>query len=448
MKRRLSSIYWLGTLVTLVMALAAIAVAAKLKIDDARDNLTTMLNAASKWTLDSNEDLQTLVDEIAGVSPPMRVTFLLDPGLILADSAGEADAMVNHGNDREILQARREGIGHDMRVSLSDAAFTLYMAKRLSPQLILRVSYPVLEIARWLMVYGAAVLVLFLILYGIQRRVIARFAADQQRQMEDVQRLLDGEVGAVEAVFPELQPSLDAIAYRVRRLHDDHDEVVRTMKLRSDFVANASHELRSPLTSVRGFTEMLQEGLADTPEERALCLETIRGECDRMLQVIEDILMLSKAEQQAVSPAEPLDVLPVASEVARALQPRADKKQICLVLEGDARIRAESREVWEILYNLMDNAIRYGRPQGHVWVRMAGSRIEVADDGIGIEAAHLGELFEPFYRVDETRGEDQGGTGLGLSIIKAIVQRRGGVISVESRPEAGACFKMSFEEER
>ena len=447
MKRRLSSIYWLGTGITLLMALVAIAVAAKLKIDDTRSNLTAMLNAASRWTLDSNDELQTLADEISGVSPPMRVTFLLDSGLILADSAQDVDPVVNHGRDREILQARRGGIGHDLRISAADATFTLHMAKRLSPQLILRVSYPVLEIARWLLVYGVAVLLLFLVLYQIQRHVIARFASDQQRQMEDVQRLMDGEVDTVEAVFPELQPSLDAIAYRIRRLHNDYDEIVKTMQLRSDFVANASHELRSPLTSVRGFAEMLQEGLADTPEEQALCLETIRSECDRMLQVIEDILMLSKAEQKTEALPEPLNVLPIVMEVKRALEPRAGKKQICLMTEGNARVRAENREIWEILYNLMDNAIRYTKPRGHVWVRMSGSRIEVEDDGIGIEREHLGNLFEPFYRVDETRGEDQGGTGLGLSIVRAIVQRRGGTIDVESRPGVGTRFTLSFEGE-
>ncbi|MBQ3425384.1 MAG: hypothetical protein IJH38_09325, partial [Clostridia bacterium] len=446
MKRRLSSLYWLGIGITLFMAMVAIGVAAKLKIDDTRNNLAAMLNAASRWTLDSNEELQTLVDEIAGVSPGMRVTFLLDTGLTLADSAHSPEDALNHGADREISEARKGRIGQTVRYSPDEATFTMYMAKRLSPQLILRVSYPVLEIARALVVYGIAVLVLFLVLYWLQRRTISRLAADQLRQMEDVRRLLDGECEAVEAVFDELQPQLDAIAYRVRRLHDDYAEVTRTLQMRNDFVANASHELRSPLTSVRGFAEMLEEGLAQTPEEQALCIETIRSECDRMLEVIEDILHLSKAEQQKATAAAPTEVAPIAQEVVRALQPRADKARISLLTHGTARLPMEEREIWEVLYNLTDNAIRYGRPEGHVWIGMEAQRVRVADDGIGIAQEHLGRLFEPFYRVDEARRGEQSGTGLGLSIVRAVVQRRGGTISVESRQGEGTCFTITFGE--
>ncbi|MBR1584410.1 MAG: hypothetical protein IJ662_02590 [Clostridia bacterium] len=444
MKRRLQAIYWRGILIALAMAIAAIGVMVKLKIDDTRANLSALLHAASLWTLESNADLQQLADSIASVSPSTRVTFLMDTGLILADSRAGADRAANHYDDPEIVTARQGEVGRHLRLSGTDATYVLYMARRVAPQLILRVSYPVLEIAKIVTVYGVALLVLFFVLYQLQRRGIPRFARDQVRQMEDVRRLLDGEVDQVSAVFPEFQPALNAIAYRVERLRVDQEEIKRTLQLRSDFVANASHELRSPLTSVRGFAEMLEDGLADTPEERALCVSTIRDECDRMLAVIEDILRLSKAERPA-GQAEAIDALPVAGEVCRALTPQAAAKRMALRAEGRAKLPVPEKDLWEIVYNLVDNAIRYGREGGHVDVILAPGRIDVKDDGIGIAPEHQGHIFEQFYRVDDTRGAAPGGTGLGLSIVRALVERSGGAIRVESVPGVGSRFILTWE---
>lgn len=446
MSRRFQALYWQGILITLVMALAAIGVAAKLKIDDTRTHLTAMLQAASKWTLDSNDDLQSLADAISSTSPQIRVTFLLDSGLVLADSARDADPDADHYADREIAAARGGEVGRHLRISETSATLMLYVARRISPQLILRLSYPVFGIARALAVYGAGLLALFLVLFQLQRRGIARFVSDQRRQLDDIRRLLDGELEQVEAVFPEYQPSLDAIAYRVRRLKEDQREILRTMNLRSDFVANASHELRSPLTSVRGYAELLEEGMADTPEERELCLRTILGECDRMLAVIEDILRLSKAERDPKERAEPCAVAPVAEEVRRALQPRAAAGGIALSVEGEAELRVPEKDLWEVLYNLMDNAVRYGREGGSVKVALSEGTIAVEDDGIGIAPEHLPRVFEQFYRVDETRDAAPSGTGLGLSIVRAIAQRHGGCVRVESEAGKGSRFVVEFEE--
>ena len=447
MKRRLQNIYWRGIALTLVMAMAAIGVMVKMKTDDTRTNLNAVLHAASLWTLESNADLQELADSIASVSPPIRVTFLMDTGLILADSREDADRTVIHDKDPEIVAVRQGKIGRDFRLSATDAAFELYMARRVSPQLILRVSYPVLEVAELLAAYGVALLLLFFVLHRSQKRTISRFARELVQQMEEIRRLLDGEVDGVRAVFPEFQPTLDAIAYQVERLHEDHREILRTLRLRSDFVANASHELRSPLTSVRGFAEMLEEDMADTPQERALCVQMIRSECDRMLAVIEDILRLSKAEHQPASPAETVDVSAVAGEVCRSLAQRAAQKRISLHVEGDLRLTAWEKDLWEVLYNLVDNAIRYGREGGHVFVRLSPGRIEVEDDGIGIAPEHVNHVFEQFYRVDDARDAASGGTGLGLAIVRAIAERYHGSIRAESALGAGSRFILELGEE-
>ena len=267
MKRRLRHLYWTGIAITMVMATVAVAMMVKLKIDDSREALRSILQAASAWTMESTEDLQSMAESIASVSPPLRVTFLMEQGLVLADSEADALAMENHASRPEVQAALQGGIGESLRFSDTQAMLTLYAAMRISPALILRLSYPLWEIAGMLAMYGVGLLCLFLVLYILQRRTLGRFGKDLMLQMDEVRRLLEGDAGHSRAVFPELQPALDNISYLAKRLKDDLNEVSRTLTLRDDFVANASHELRSPLTSVMGFAEMLDEGMADSPEE-------------------------------------------------------------------------------------------------------------------------------------------------------------------------------------
>ena len=273
MKRRLRRLYWAGICVTMVMATLAVDVMAKIKVDDTRGNLRSILHAASAWTLESTEDLQSMAESIASVSPPLRVTFLMDQGLVLADSEEDPLRMENHASRPEVVQALAGGMGESVRFSDTQTMITIYAAMRISPVLILRLSYPLSEVVGLLALYGAGLLALFLGLYLFQRRALSRFAGDLMRQMDDVRALLEGDLTHAQAVFPELQPAMNNIAYLAGRLNQDLREVSRTLRLRDDFVANASHELRSPLTSVMGFAEMLGEDMAETPEERALCVE-------------------------------------------------------------------------------------------------------------------------------------------------------------------------------
>ena len=142
MKRRLRHLYWTGIAITMVMATVAVAMMVKLKIDDSREALRSILHAASAWTMESTEDLQSMAESIASVSPPLRVTFLMEQGLVLADSEADALAMENHASRPEVQAALQGGIGESLRFSDTQAMLTLYAAMRISPALILRLSYP------------------------------------------------------------------------------------------------------------------------------------------------------------------------------------------------------------------------------------------------------------------------------------------------------------------
>lgn len=449
MKQQLRKIYWRGIGITLLMAFIAICLASKVKIDDTREQLMALLEASSRWTLDSNEDLQSLADSIAGAAPAVRVTFLLDSGIVLADSQQSPDLNASPQNDPEILEARNGRVGRHLRMSPANTALVMYVAQRIAPQLILRLSYPVLAIARLLLTYSFFLLLLFLILNYLHRSSIARFVSSQSRQLEDIQALLDGQVSSIDAVFPEYQPLVQSISYRIRRLREDQQEIRRTLSLRETFIANASHELRSPLTSVRGYSEMLGEGLAETPEEQELCIQTIRSECDRMLNVIQDILLLSKAGREKAIPDRPAGILPIVREVQQALKPQALEKGIQLLTEaaGDPEVFIPDQDIWEILFNLCDNAIRYGRENGYVRFVIAPDQIRIEDNGIGIAAEVLPHIFEPFYRGDPSHSSEIPGTGLGLAIVHAIVDSFGGSIYAESPPAGGSTFTVNIPEE-
>ena len=443
MKKRLQRIYWLGILLTILVSSAVMALMMWIKISDIREDLQHTLSTASAWTVESNDDLADLARSIADVASPMRVTFLMHQGLVLADSEQTPSEMGNHADREEIIEALQSGQGESMRFSATKNEMTIYAAKRVSPQLILRLSYPIRELSTLILWYGTGLALLFVVLYIQQRRALSQVANSLVAQMDDVRRILEGDSAEPKAVFPELQPALNNIAYLANRMETDRQEILRTLNLRQDFVANASHELRSPLTSIMGFAEMLDEDLAESEEEKALCVQVIRSECARMHSVIEDILLLSRAGRQPESLVQ-VDAAAVAQEICRALTPRAEQRNIRLQTQGALTLTASEKDVWEILYNLADNAIRYGREGGYVLIQLHPDGFSVEDDGIGISPVHQSRIFEQFYRVDEARDSAVGGTGLGLSIVQAIVQRCGGTIHLQSEPGKGSTFTVKF----
>ncbi|MDO4741187.1 MAG: HAMP domain-containing sensor histidine kinase [Eubacteriales bacterium] len=447
MKKQLRRLYWIGVCCTLCVTMAAMGLLVVFRISDMSASLRSVLETASAWTMEVNSDLQTHADHIASVSPPIRVTFLMDSGLVLADSEEDAALMENHLRRPEIQRALKEPLGESLRLSDTQSIFMLYTAKRISPNLILRLGYPIEIITHALLFYCIGFVLLFAILNAVLRFALMRFSSSLQKQMDDIRRALEGDSSKPKAVFPELQPALDNIAYLAGRLNSDLAEVNRTLSLRNEFVANASHELRSPLTSVMGFAEMLDEGLAETPEERALCVQTIRSECRRMLDVVEDVLLLSRAERQQELVFSQVCVEKVAEEICRSLSPQAAQKNISLSVEGTMQLRAVEKDVWEILHNLTANAIRYGKNGGYAKILLSERAICVEDDGIGIAREHLPHLFEQFYRVDQSRDPSVRGTGLGLSIVRTLAERNGGCAQVESEPGKGSRFTVYFGKE-
>jgi two-component system phosphate regulon sensor histidine kinase PhoR len=234
---------------------------------------------------------------------------------------------------------------------------------------------------------------------------------------------------------------------------NDVTRIRRLETLRRDFVANVSHELKTPITSIKGFVETLQDGAIEERKEAARFLGIIARHADRLTAIIEDLLLLSRIEQERENGKLALQVLPVASAVgaaAQACEIRASERQIEIRVDcpPDLEARINRQLLEQALTNLIDNAIKYTDARD-TSIEVSAQRetgggvaIRVRDHGRGIAAHHIPRLFERFYRVDKGRSRAQGGTGLGLAIVKHIVQTHRGRIDVQSAPGQGSTFAI------
>ena len=232
----------------------------------------------------------------------------------------------------------------------------------------------------------------------------------------------------------------------------DVTDLRRLETIRTDFVANVSHELRTPVTAISIAAETLLGGALADPADAAEFVGVIDRHALRLRHLVDDLLDLSKLEAKGYRLAlADLDLGVVVAHTAALLEEPARRRRMTVTIEpmADLKIHADRRAVEQVVMNLLENAIKYAGEGAHVALRatMREGHVElaVADDGVGIPAAHLGRLFERFYRVDAGRSRELGGTGLGLSIVKHLVELMGGSIHVESEPARGACFTIRFQ---
>lgn len=234
---------------------------------------------------------------------------------------------------------------------------------------------------------------------------------------------------------------------------NDVTDLRRLERVRSDFVANVSHELKTPITSIKGFVETLLDGASEDPETSRRFLEIVAKQADRLNAIIEDLLTLSRIEQDESARdglLAPGALLPVIQSAAQLCAGTAGTKEIRLTIACSPQLRARINAplLEQGITNLIDNAIKYSDQGSEVRVEAADLgreiNITVIDQGCGIPDEHLPRLFERFYRVDKARSRQLGGTGLGLAIVKHIAQTHGGRIDVESRPGVGSTFRLSL----
>ena len=230
----------------------------------------------------------------------------------------------------------------------------------------------------------------------------------------------------------------------------DVTEQKKAERVRQEFSSNVSHELKTPLTSISGFAEMIQNGMVADPEKQREFGGLIYSEAQRLLTLIGDIMRLSQIEEcQEEKPAVSVNLFTLAKGVASSLKPLAEKSGVTLTAEGrNVSATGDMGMLHEMIYNLAENAVKYNRPGGKVVLRAEESSgravLTVSDTGIGIPREHQDRIFERFYRVDKSRSKQTGGTGLGLSIVKHIVEYHGGSIRLESTEGQGTVVTVTL----
>ena len=229
---------------------------------------------------------------------------------------------------------------------------------------------------------------------------------------------------------------------------EDIGEKERMELIRQTFTANVSHELKTPLTSISGYAEMIANGMAQPQDVQRFALR-IQSEATRMLALVSDIIQLSELDELGrAKHMEEVDLLELAHECADILSSTATLLGVEVLLDGTATLVMGNRKLLsELVYNLMENAIRYNRKNGSVHVRVAGRAISVRDTGIGIPKNHQKHVFERFYRVDKSRSKTTGGTGLGLAIVKHVCEQHHAQLQLESREAVGTTITVTFPEE-
>ena len=438
MKRKINARFVLLTVMSVVLTLilATMAYYALFKKEVLADlrSYTYVLQHAHMF-----DDL-TAVQEYTLSDTDVRITLVDPDGSVQYDSQADAADMDNHENRPEIAEALKKGYGEAIRHSDTIDRSLFYYALRLDNGSVLRVGKEsgsiwsvFASIFPWIVGIGFLLIEIGLIL---SHYLTLQLLEPIERMANDMDHLDSM------TVYKEMIP----FTTKIRKQHED---IIKNAKMRQDFTANVSHELKTPLTSISGYSELIENGMATDADVVRFATE-IHKNSMRLLTLINDIIRLSELDvsEQTLMTQE-VDLYEIAKTCVNMLQINGEKHDVSINLYGTSCIINANREMMEeLVYNLCDNAIRYNNAGGSVsvWVTREKEHVVLAvnDTGIGIPKEDQERIFERFYRVDKSRSKSTGGTGLGLAIVKHIVEQHGAKLEVESKLGEGTQIRVIF----
>lgn len=378
------------------------------------------------------------LEDMDAVRENTRVTLIDASGEVLYDSGKQEEHLENHLDRPEIQEALKSGSGQDVRRSETLDQDMFYYAVRLDNGTVLRVSKNMETVFSTamsilpMMGVVACCMVIFALLLAKWQTAKLIYPINHLNLAEPMEN----------DMYEELTPLLQSIDKQNR----EKDAVAN---MRKEFSANVSHELKTPLTSISGYAEIMKDGLV-RPEDMKTFSERIYNEASRLITLVEDIMKLSKLDEGAVElEKEEVDFYMLTREICSRLAPQAEKRNVRVEVTGEPVHYLGVRQVLdEMLYNMIENAIKYNKEGGlvSVWVgnTLQGIKIIVRDTGIGIPKEEQERIFERFYRVDKSHSKATGGTGLGLSIVKHGALMHGAKIDVDSEVNKGTKMELIF----
>ncbi|MCD8315862.1 MAG: ATP-binding protein [Eggerthellaceae bacterium] len=405
----------------------------------------------------------------------IRYTLVDPDGSVLFDSSiSDVSELENHASRPEIADALEEGEGFVRRYSTTLNEDTIYAAVRLNDGSVIRVSERRASLLSYFgglnfpVVIGVAVL--FVLVYNLSRLVTRRI----MRPID----ALDFADPLENEIYTEMQPLLERIDEQQNRLKEQNEQLAKAQNIRRDFSANVSHEMKTPLQVISGYSELMKNGMVNE-EDMTKFAGIIYSESQTMRSLINDVLLLSKLDESIFSEDDsilPTDMFEVGMRAKSRLSSLAEERQVSVDVKGvHGFVRGNETLLEQMALNLIENAIRYNHEGGHVIYTVSLSSAEkadgteetsgpvdtqspsependkypevivsVEDDGSGIPESKRDKIFERFYRLEKSRSKETGGTGLGLAIVKHTVTSHGGTIEVSGEEGHGSTFTVRF----
>lgn len=437
MKKKINAKFMLiSTIAVVFTGICAMILFYNILITQIYDDLVT--NA--KVILAMNKELspEEIPQEIAASG--LRITITDADGTVEYDSFGDETEMENHADREEIMQAKINGEGQAMRQSATSDKHTFYYAMQTENGKILRIakdsSSIYIFVVRMMMTIVIVGLVVLVLCIALAHQLTKKIMLPIEKMADNIVLVEE------EGVYDEMKPFVATIKAQ-------HVDILQHAKMRQEFTANVSHELKTPLTAISGYAELIANGMTNGKDTIHFASEIHHG-AERLQNLINDIIKLSELDDNDLQlEFEDVDLLDATKACAQNLQIYAEKNDVTVVAKGQSvHIPANKTLVDELLYNLCSNAIRYNKRGGSVVMSVAMEEehpvLYVKDTGIGIPAEQQERVFERFYRVDKSRSKSTGGTGLGLAIVKHIVAQHGAQISLQSEEGVGTEIKVVF----
>ena len=436
MKRKINIQFAIITMVAIIFTvILSMTVYSELFQKEVRENLRICAYELKNTGIFDDSQTDYTMEAVDNV----RITLIDTDGTVAFDTNASIGELDNHGQRPEIQEALQNGEGETMRRSATMNKTAFYFALRLDNGQVLRVAKEAGNVWSMLsalalplgMMSAALILVSVILTHFLTTSILA--------PIEHMASHMDDE--DMEITYRELEPFMETI-------RKQHKDIVKSSQMRQEFTANVSHELKTPLTAISGYAELIANGMTSGDDTIRFAGE-ISKSSNRLLTLINDILRLSELDASTEVPMEETDLYELAEKCVSMLQISAEKQNVTLMLTGKpTRMQANREMMEELLYNLVSNAIRYNRPYGNVVVSVSREDdhvdLAVEDTGIGISQADQGRIFERFYRVDKSRSKSTGGTGLGLAIVKHVVQCHGAKLDLKSQLGSGTRIEIKF----
>jgi len=408
------------------------------------------INIFTNQAYDDLEDYEMVIESIGldnfidnyshNIDLSLRVTVILEDGTVSYDSMADATTMENHNYREEILKARAEGSGYSRRTSETLDKDTYYYAALQADNSVIRVSNEYTSLTKLirnmiLIVTLLAVLIVIACIY-LTNNIINKMIGPLKNMSQDIAAV------DVSLVYEEIRPFITTIK-------NQHLDIIKNSNLRKEFTDNVTHELKTPLTVISGYSELIVKGIAKPEDTKDIALK-INKNAAHLRTLIDDILNISHLDDTNLEfETETVDLNEVIKKAILNVQVISLKRKIKITYQDtDIKMIANQKLMSELIENLLINSIIYNKIGGSVNIELAKKQeqiiIKISDTGIGIAKKDQKRIFERFYRVDKSRSRLNGGTGLGLAIVKHIVAYYNGSIDLVSEPNVGTQITVIF----